>query len=93
VLHGIVIFLVACFSSVSANIATRDHATDHSLASGTTHERRFDNANMLALEMGHTDSEIIFNHCRQLVRPKEAERYWNTLPATKEKVVPLVAHT
>jgi hypothetical protein len=42
------------------------------------------------LEMGHTDSGMIFNHYRQLVRPKEAERYWNLKPAATEKVVPLV---
>ena len=35
---------------------------------------------------------MIFKHYRQLVRPKEAERYWNIKPATENKVVPLVAH-
>jgi hypothetical protein len=45
----------------------------------------------LALEMGHTDSGMIFEHYRELVRPKEGERYWNIRPAEKEKVVPLVA--
>jgi hypothetical protein len=52
----------------------------------------FNNSAALALEMGHTDSGMIFNHYRQLVRPKDAERYWNIRPAATEKVVPLVAN-
>jgi hypothetical protein len=42
--------------------------------------------------MGHTDSGMIFNHYRQLVKPKEAERYWNIAPqAERSKVVDLTA--
>ena len=29
---------------------------------------------------------------RELVKPKDAERYWNLRPAAKEKVVPITAH-
>jgi hypothetical protein len=54
---------------------------------------RFKNQNELALEMGHTDSDMIFEHYRQLVRPKDAERYWNIRPATKANIVPISAHT
>jgi len=67
-----------------------DNALRHSFAS--YHLAHFNNSAALALEMGHTDSGMIFNHYRQLVRPKDAERYWNIRPATKEKVVRLVAH-
>ncbi len=67
-----------------------DNALRHSFAS--YHLAHFKDAAALALEMGHTDSGMIFNYYRQLVRPKDAERYWNILPATTEKVVPLVAH-
>jgi hypothetical protein len=42
--------------------------------------------------MGHTGEYMIFVHCRQLVKPKDAERYWDITPATTEKIVPLVAH-
>jgi integrase len=65
-----------------------DNALRHSFAS--YHLAHFKDAAALALEMGHTDSGMIFNHYRQLVRPKEAERYWNIKPATTEKIVPLV---
>jgi integrase len=66
-----------------------DNALRHSFAS--YHLAHFKNAAALALEMGHTDSGMIFNHYRELVRPKEAGRYWSIRPATTEKVVPLVA--
>jgi hypothetical protein len=51
----------------------------------------FKDAAPLALEMGHADSGMLFNHYRALVRPKEAERYWNIRPETSAKVVPLMA--
>jgi integrase len=67
-----------------------DNALRHSFAA--YHLAHFRDAAALALEMGHTDSGMIFNHYRQLVRPKEAERYWNIKPAVTEKIVSLVAH-
>jgi integrase len=67
-----------------------DNALRHSFAS--YHLAHFKDAAALALEMGHTDSGMIFNHYRQLVRPREAERYWNIRPAAKgKKVVPFAA--
>ena len=66
-----------------------DNALRHSFAS--YHLAHFKDAAALALEMGHTDSGMIFNHYRELVKPKEAERYWNIKPAASAKVVPLVA--
>jgi len=66
-----------------------DNALRHSFAS--YHLAHFKDAKGLALEMGHTDSGMLFNHYRALVKPKEAERYWNIKPAMTEKVVPLVA--
>jgi integrase len=75
---------------ISAGISEwPDNALRHSFAS--YHLAQFRDAAALALEMGHTDSGMIFNHYRQLVRPKEAERYWSIRPAGKEKVVQLVA--
>jgi integrase len=66
-----------------------DNALRHSFAS--YHLAHFKDAAALALEMGHTDSGMIFNHYRQLVRPKEAERYWNIRPATVTKIVPMTS--
>ncbi|HSS18252.1 MAG TPA: tyrosine-type recombinase/integrase [Candidatus Dormibacteraeota bacterium] len=60
----------------------------HSFAS--YHLAHFKNAASTALELGHHDSRITFSHYRELVRPKEAARYWNIKPETSAKVVPLV---
>jgi integrase len=68
-----------------------DNALRHSFAS--YHLAHFKDAAALALEMGHTDADMIFRHYRQLVRPKEADRYWSITPGVKEKVVQLVAQT
>ena len=62
-----------------------DNALRHSFAS--YHVAHFKDAKGVALEMGHADSGMLFNHYRALVRPKEAEQYWNIKPAVTEKVV------
>jgi integrase len=64
-----------------------DNALRHSFAS--YHLAHFKDAAALALEMGHTDSGEFFNHYRQLVRPKEATRYWTIKPQTSAKIVHL----
>ena len=56
------------------------------------HLAHFKDAASTALELGHHYSRITFAHYRELVKPKEAERYWDITPATTEKIVPLVAH-
>jgi integrase len=66
-----------------------DNALRHSFAS--YHLAHFKDAKALALEMGHANEDMIFTNYRQLVKPKEAERYWNIRPATTEKIVPLMA--
>jgi len=68
-----------------------DNALRHSFAS--YHLAHFREAKALALEMGHTNEDMIFTNYRQLVKPKEAERYWNIRPAAAEKIVPLVAQS
>jgi integrase len=67
------------------------NALRHSFAS--YHLAHFKNAAELALEMGHTDQQMIFEHYRQLVRPKEAARYWKICPASaaKRKIVAISA--
>jgi integrase len=57
-----------------------DNALRHSFAS--YHLAHFKNAASTALELGHHDSRVAFGHYRELVKPKEAERYWKIKPAT-----------
>jgi integrase len=63
-----------------------DNALRHSFAS--YHLAHFKDAKALALEMGHTDSAMLFNHYRALVKPKDAERYWSIRPVKTKKVIP-----
>jgi integrase len=64
------------------------NALRHSFAS--YHLAHFNDAAALALELGHTDAGLVFQHYRELVKPKEAERYWQIKPAAhaaREKIV------
>jgi integrase len=61
------------------------NALRHSFAS--YHLAHFNDAAALALEMGHTNSNLVFQHYRQVVRPKQAERYWKIAPASSGKKV------
>jgi integrase len=54
------------------------NALRHSFAS--YHLAHFKNAAELALEMGHTNQNMIFQHYRQLVTPREAAKYWKIVP-------------
>jgi integrase len=68
----------------------KTNALRHSYAS--YHLAHFDNAALTALQLGHHDSRITFAHYRELVRPKEAEQYWDIRPAKpSKKIVQLVA--
>lgn len=55
------------------------NALRHSFAS--YHLARFNDAPALALELGHTSAHLGFQNYRQLVKPKQAEHYWNIAPA------------
>jgi integrase len=61
------------------------NALRHGFAS--YHLARFNDAALLALELGHTNSNLVFQHYRQLVKPKQAERYWKIAPAIAGKKV------
>jgi integrase len=64
------------------------NALRHSYAS--YHLAHFKDAAALALELGHTDAGLVFQHYREIVKPKEAEKYWNLVPtgaASSSKVV------
>ena len=60
------------------------NALRHGFAS--YHLAHFNDAAALALELGHTNAQLVFQHYRQLVRPRDAERYWSIAPATAEVV-------
>jgi integrase len=68
-----------------------DNALRHSFAS--YHLAHFKNAASTALELGHHDSRITFAHYRELVKPKDAEKYWNLFPSVdaSSKVVSISA--
>ncbi|MCB1079279.1 MAG: site-specific integrase, partial [Verrucomicrobiae bacterium] len=56
----------------------RNNALRHSFAS--YHLAKYKNANELALEMGHSDTNLIFQHYRELVHPSDADDYWGLVP-------------
>jgi integrase len=47
---------------------------------GSYHLAQFQNADALALQMGNSPA-VIFRHYRELVKPKEAARYWQIKPS------------
>ena len=51
---------------------------------GSYHLAQFNDAAKLALEMGNSPATI-FRHYRQLVKPKQAERYWKLAPVAGGK--------
>ncbi|HMF46809.1 MAG TPA: hypothetical protein VKE29_09060, partial [Candidatus Udaeobacter sp.] len=53
---------------------------------GSYHLAQFNDAAKLALEMGNSPS-VIFRHYRQLVKPKQAERYWKLEPVADGKQI------
>jgi integrase len=61
------------------------NALRHSFAS--YHLARFNDAAALALELGHTNSNLVFQHYRQLVKPKQAERYWKIAPTSGSRQI------
>ncbi|MGV3661434.1 MAG: tyrosine-type recombinase/integrase [Prosthecobacter sp.] len=70
------LFLAA---KTKANLHTWPHnALRHSFASYClAHEN---NAQALALELGHTTTNILFEHYRKVVLPAEAKKYWAIRP-------------
>jgi integrase len=71
--------------AAAAIVQWPQNALRHSFAS--YHLARFNDAAALALELGHTNSSLVFQHYRQLVKPKQAERYWKIAPAVGGKKV------
>jgi integrase len=65
------------------------NALRHSFAS--YHLAAFKNSAATALEMGHCDSRITFSSYRELVKPKDAKRYWQLKPVKTSKIVHMEA--
>jgi len=65
------------------------NALRHSFAS--YHLAAFRDPRELALEMGHSRSEVTFRHYRELVRPSEAERFWRIVPVIEGSQIAVVA--
>jgi integrase len=65
------------------------NALRHGFAS--YHLARFTDAAKLALELGHADQELIFRHYRELVKPEQAEKYWNIRPERETSLASMVA--
>ncbi len=61
------------------------NALRHSFAS--YHLEYFKNTAALALELGHTNSSLVFQHYRQVVKPQQAESYWGIVPSPRNKKV------
>jgi integrase len=64
------------------------NALRHGFAS--YHLAHFNDAAALALELGHTNSQLVFQHYRQLVKPRDAQAYWNIAPSIATDVVQFV---
>jgi integrase len=62
-----------------------ENALRHSFAS--YHLAHFKNAADTALQLGHHDSRVTFAHYRELVRPKDAARFWEIKPAKRTRKV------
>ena len=66
-----------------------NNALRHSFAS--YHLAHFRDVKELALEMGHTRSEVTFRFYRELVKPAEAERFWRIAPTVYGESIVAVA--
>jgi integrase len=59
---------------------------------GSYHVAHFQNANMTALQMGHSSTDMLFKHYRNYrINRKDAECYWNLSPTQAANVVPMTA--
>ena len=61
----------------------------HSFAS--YHLAHFQDAARIALELGHTDQELLFRHYRELVTPEQGAKWWRILPAEQTNLMAISA--
>jgi hypothetical protein len=43
------------------------------------------------VRLGHTSQDLIFRHYQELVKPEQAEKYWNIRPETGTSLASMVA--
>jgi len=60
-----------------------NNALRHSFASYYLAHFKKAGVGELALEMGHMSANLVFQHYRELVKPKDAKRYWNIVPESR----------
>lgn len=53
----------------------------------TMHLQRDQDQNKTALQLGHRDTEVLFNHYRGLTTTEDAARFWSITPKTGSNVV------
>lgn len=63
------------------------NALRHSFAS--YHLAFHQDAGKTAHQLGHRDSQMLYDHYRELVKPSAAQKYWKVLPPEDKKVVQL----
>lgn len=57
------------------------NAMRHSFA--TYHLEKHGDQNKTALQLGHRNTDLLFNHYRALATPEDAERFWNIRPKSE----------
>ena len=83
---------LAAVRGVAGVAAWPENCLRHSF--GSYHVAHFRSAAKTALEMGHVNEAMLFSNYREVVKPKEAARYWNIHPAAvPANVVPMLAAT
>jgi integrase len=69
----------------TAGVARKNNALRHSFASYRFEATR--NEATVAYELGHPSSALLYNTYRELVKPADAERYWQITPKKTSNVV------
>lgn len=74
----------------TAGITRRQNGLRHSYASYFL--KRYENENLLKLNLGHAGSDLIFSNYRALTTKEDSERYWEIRPpAVAENIVVMTA--
>jgi len=68
-----------------AGITWTNNVLRHSFAS--YHLAMYENAAQTSLQLGHRDTEVLFNHYRDLVTREDAQRFWKLVPRQEETAV------
>lgn len=58
---------------------------------GSYHLAMHENAAKTSLEMGHRDTNLLFNHYRDVVMHQDAEKFWNIRPSEDAQIIRLNA--